>query len=377
MHNTWVATSYGALDLTSHATAADAGIDCMVLPTWPSEPIGLKDAVAALWRRLVAGPVADIDLSAGERRQVREFAEFGLASSDLDDPARTTVLPAPWLNSPLHEMVYSLVAHLAREAGVRVVFIKGPALHRQGLRDRENSGDVDAWADPDRIEVLRDQLIEWGWQVWPSSPSGFSPRHSITLRPDSWGCEIDLHYTFPGVAASDQEAFAVMSESGEPLAFAGTTVMVPHPDAHAVISALHSFRPSVGHPAASPREAAGTLQRAGAGTIGVAFRLQADAALAPVLAEAFPEQFAGPVHDLPVDWRWRAQPTLVRFHLMTLRLLPARERPRMLVRLLWPPSELAFVSDASAGGHSRTAVEARVRRLGRGVRAALPRRKSR
>ncbi len=90
MHdNTWVATSYGALDISNLASAAEAGLDCMVLPTLPSEPVGLRADAASLWRRLVAGPVPEGDLSADQLTMVREFEQFGLASTDARHPART------------------------------------------------------------------------------------------------------------------------------------------------------------------------------------------------------------------------------------------------------------------------------------------------
>lgn len=372
MHTTWVATSYGALDVSSLPCTAEAGIDCMVLPTRPSEPIGLKDDAAALWRRLVAGPVPDSDLSPQQRTMVREFEQYGLASTNLGHPARTTTLPAPWFNSPLHELVYSLVAHLARESEVDVIFIKGPALHRQGLRDREDSGDVDVWADPQRIETLRDQLIPWGWRVKPDLWDSLFANHSVTLQPKSWGCEIDLHHHFPGIGISPQEAFAVLQGFREPLAFAGTVASVPIADAHAVISALHAARPEVGSTTTPPPlRTAEHLQRAGAGCLGVARQLRADAALESILAIAFPDDVTAPTYGPPLNWRWRAEPTKVRSYLMALRMIPIADRPRIFFRLLWPTSKVAWHSDSLAGGHARTVLGARVRRLARGTRQSL------
>ena len=373
MHdNTWVATSYGALDISNLASAAEAGLDCMVLPTLPSEPVGLRADAAALWRRLVAGPVPEGDLSADQLTMVREFEQFGLASTDARHPARTTSLPSPWLTSPLHELVYALIAHLARERGVRIVFIKGPALHRQGLRDREDSGDVDAWVDPAGVGALRDALIEWGWTVIPTMWGPHPPSHSVALRPDSWGCEIDLHHDFPGVGVPGRQAFAVLSADAERVSYAGVAASVPAPDAHAVIAALHTARPQPGVPA--PVDAAAEhLRRAGGGARDAARRLRADAALAPALALAFPSGFAAPAYDPPPNWTWRAQPTAFRAYTTLLRGLPVRDRARLLARLLWPPSEMALAADRIKGGHARTAFGARCRRLPRIARRLLQR----
>ena len=100
MQNSWSATSYGALDVSTLPFGAAAGIEYLVLPAIPGEPVGLTGEVAALWRRLVAGPVLEDELSADEVALVREFEEHGLASRDEGHSARTTAVPEPWLNSP-------------------------------------------------------------------------------------------------------------------------------------------------------------------------------------------------------------------------------------------------------------------------------------
>jgi hypothetical protein len=369
----WVATSYGALDIRDLAFTAGTSIEFMLVPTQPSEPIGLQGDVAQLWRRLVAEPVPEADLSADQKTLVREFEEAGIASRDPHHPARTISVPQPWLSSPLHELVYSLVAYVAREVRVEVVFIKGPALHRQGLREREHSGDVDVWVDPDGIEKLRDSLSKWGWNVVPTLWGGHPPSHSMALRPETWGCEIDLHHDFPGIDISGKEAFALLREQGEQLDFAGTVVTVPVRAAHALIFALHITRPQAGRPTPRLPEdlVAKSLRHAGTGALGLARRLRADAALAPVLGAAFPLEFEAPGYDAPLNWRWRAQPSLIQSYAMALRMVPAAERPRVLFRLVWPEKAIAFAVDNAVEGRPRTAFGARCHRLLRILRQVI------
>ena len=135
---------YGALDLRE-AAFVDADADCAVTPVLPGEPVILTTAAGELWRKLVARPVEDSDLGPDDRSLAREFADYGIASSNLAHPHRTTTLGRPWLSSPTHELVYALIATVAADADIPLVFIKGPMQHAQGIREREHSGDVDIW----------------------------------------------------------------------------------------------------------------------------------------------------------------------------------------------------------------------------------------
>lgn len=367
-----MATSYGALDASDLTRVAEAGIDCIALPTQPSEPIGLKGEDANFWRFLSKGPVLNSDLSSKQQILVREFEAFGLASTETQDPARTTFVPKPWLIFPLHELVYALIANVARKLNIDVVFVKGPALHRQGLREHQNSGDIDVLVDPNDIEALIDQLIRWGWKVKSNIWENLLPEHSITLEPLLWGCEIDLHYNFPGIGTSGREALAILSKQSQSLHFAGTPAMVPTVEAHAVIAALNLTRPEIStHTAPLDTQAAELLKKAGIGSIEIARQLSADAALAPALATAFPANFIDSGASPPPNWRWRAQPTKIQSYFMAVQMTPIRKRPILLFRLLWPTSEAILASNIAAGGRARTGLIARSKRLLRGVKSLL------
>ena len=187
MTEVWVAVSYGALDMRGWGEPSP-DVEIMLLPVHPiDEPIGLRGEPAALWRRLIDGPVNDTDLSESERELVHEYEVVGLASREPNHPARITTLSRPWLSSPLHELVYSLVANVARENCIEAVFIKGPMLHQQGLRKREHSGDVDVWVDPTHIVRLSRSVQQWGWSEHQGLWTGIPTAHSITVQPRFWG----------------------------------------------------------------------------------------------------------------------------------------------------------------------------------------------
>lgn len=371
----WVAIAYGALDMRGwHENQSD--VEIMLLPIYPiDEPMGLSGAPAELWRRLVGGPVADASLSDEDRTLVREFAEFGIASSDAGHAARITQLDPPWLLSPLHELVYALVASVARDHGIDAVFIKGPVLHKQGLRERQHSGDVDVWVDPDRIEQMAEHLLPWNWIEQETLWTGVKAYHSITLDPRAWGAQIDLHRHMPGCALRDAELFEVLLRATETGRFGGCGVRVPAPAAHAVISALHEMRPSRSRPTLSAGTVAAVvegLQRGGSASPAWAEEARAVAALRPVLVEAFDGyNFAEVDYAAPANWTRRAKATRSAELWAALKAVPLKQRARMLFRIVWPTDADIRLSDVEAGFSGEKLVSARVRRLGRAFRATV------
>lgn len=242
----WVAVAYGALDVHECDQFTDE-TELIVVPIKPTEPLALPSIGAALWRKLVNGPVSDDALDEEERAVVREMADAGLASADLGHPARVRAVDKPWLSSPMHELVYALVASVARENEIPLIVIKGPVLHRQGLREREHSGDVDIWVAPDRVRQLAAALRAWGWSEVPDVWSHTEINHSISLEPRAgWGCEIDIHRRMPGIGLPDVDAFATVLRNSEANTFAGVEARAPVTSANAILAALHMLRPEIG-----------------------------------------------------------------------------------------------------------------------------------
>ncbi|MGB4779256.1 hypothetical protein [Microbacterium sp.] len=369
----WVAVAYGVLDVTRLGAFPD-DVELLVVPARPHVPLALKRKGAALWRRMVAHPVPDAQLDDDEREIVHDMLSIGLATADPEHPARICEIPTPWLYSPLHELVYALVQSVARENAIRLVFIKGPILHRQGLRLREHSGDVDLWVQPGLENDLAKALAPWGWTLIPFD---FHPAmyHSLTLEPTEWGCEIDIHYRFPGIGVSPATAFSVLADTAQEYEFAGVRTLAPARPAGAVLSALHTLRPEPGvfRPGTQPPEAVAVLRAGGAQTFGVAERLGAVPVLWDALAAAFPgASLPGDMGKLPAEWKRRLAPSAAAYHLTFVRSLPWSQRPGATIRVLWPSVRKARLSSARRGGApTASPVAARFRRLQFGAGEAI------
>lgn len=368
-HLSWVAVAYGALDSSTLRLNTRSHVELILMPTTPSEPIGMAGPPAALWRRLVyEGPLLDAGLSSDDKQLVREFSEFGLASSDEKNNARISQLEGPWFSSPFHELVVALVASIARDNDIAILSIKGPMLHKQGFRMREHSGDVDLFAEPARVEDLADLLTEWGWDLWPDVWRGTTVNHSVTLQPTSWGCEVDIHRRMPGCAIDDETSFRILTEVVEMTRFAGVSVPTPTLGAHAVIHSLHQVRPSWGTLPSNHvlDECKEELVRDGQEALGIAMSLRATEALREPLQRAFPG-VSLPEDQLPSNWRWRQHSNRVRGYLAALRLAPLRKRPLVLLRLLWPKQSEVTATNRRAGQDVEGALRARWVRMRRAL----------
>ncbi|WP_396643835.1 nucleotidyltransferase family protein [Microbacterium sp.] len=369
----WVAIASGALDVGASDLFAD-GLDILVLPAEPGEPFCLTGAGALLWRRLVThSPVSPA--GAEEQEMLEAMTALGIASDDPAHPARITRLDPPVLSSPFHELAYALTARVAAARGIPCVFVKGPALHHQGLRDREHSGDVDVWCPPARWDALADALAAWGWSREPDPWRGTSVHHTATMTPGGWGCEIDVHRRIPGLALDDAEAFDAVARRSETVVYAGVELSIPRADVHAVLAAVHAVRPEIG---AGPRSAVASatavaLLAAAVGSGERACELGAVPVLATELAGLLPADTIARHRDgLPRDWAWRAAPDRVRAYWRALQGEDLPKRIRVLWRFVWPPDDIALASARHAGETGLSPALARWRRLRRGLRSLRP-----
>lgn len=365
----WVAIAAGALDVSgSDLFAPDAEI--LLVPAVPGAPFCLTGEGARMWRRLVAdGPLGPVD--GQERDMLAAMAELGIAAPDPVHPARLVRLDRPRLSSPFHELVYALTARLTAERGIPCVFVKGPALHHQGLREREHSGDVDVWCRPEHGDVLGDALTEWGWRREPDPWRGTSVHHTATMTPGDWGCEVDVHRRIPGLVLDDAEAFEAVARRTEPMVYAGVEVPIPRADVHAVLAAVHAVRPEIG---AGPRSAAAsataaTMLAAAPGSGERACELGAVPVLERELAGLLPARVIRQHRDgIPHDWAWRGARDPVRAYWRALRDEPLSTRARVLWRFVWPTDDVALASARRAGDGNVSPTTARWRRLARGMR---------
>lgn len=369
---TWRSVAVGALDLVGHPIGEE-GYELLLLPINAGAPAYLWGDGAATWRRLLEHPAADETLDEHTSDVVRQLEEMGLATASPDVDRGAVELSPPWLRSPQHELVYALLAEVARQNAIEIVFIKGPALHAQGLRAREHSGDVDCWVRPGNEVRLAEAMVAWGWTPLYSAFLGTGVPHSLTLQPAEWGCAIDVHSRFPGMAISPEVAFEYVQARSEFRAYAGVRVRTPSRSEHAVITALHELRPTHGRQpnpvqAANARHA---LEAAGHDTIRSANDLGAGYVLRQVLREAYGESsIDGLATPRPEDWAWRSA-SGPRRYVKAFLTVPWRHRARVLGRLIWPSTAMMLSVEDAPDAPARTLVLARVHRFSRAVRALL------
>lgn len=374
--STWVAIAFGALDLRGSEYEAE-GFEIVAVPAIPGPPAFLFGEGAAVWRTLLAGPVDDRTLTERDREIVHDLAGMGLASKRTEDPARMWSIAEPWLISVFHELVYALVARVATAHGIDILFIKGPTLHAQGLRDREHSGDVDCWVRSGDDRRLAKAMEPWGWTPLILPFTGTTITHSLTLVVGEWGCAVDVHSSYPGIGVAPAEAFKVLLADSEDRVFAGVTVRTPRDPAHAVIAALHDMRPFEGAmPAAGlVRNAESMLRHGGERVLSVVDRLDAGYVLRVPLERAFgadASRFAAA--QPPRDWEMRLETSTSRRHFRALRLVPVLHRPRTLYRLIWPRLATMRISMGDPSASTSTVLRARLRRIGVSIRKLIDRR---
>lgn len=370
----WYAISNGALDLRDRREEFP-GVDIAVIPVIPAEPMGLRGEVGDLWCSLTGTGRDERTMTTEELALIQDFQQFGIASTDDQSHHRLKLLQAPWLSSPLHELVYSLVVNIAQDLKIKVIPIKGPLLRRQGLRDRDHSGDVDVLVDPARLNELIVRLSEWGWSKAPDVWDGTEVNHSVTLSPGSWGCEIDLHRHMPGCAITDAEFFSVINAHTAHVNFASTPCFAPTIPTHAVLYALHAMRPDRGRGQEHARQsedaiiaASSALSTAGTPALEIAEELRASAALSQALKSAFPTSFSVPDYAPPLNWTWRAHSSRVVGYWKALALAKPIQRPRLFIRLIWPSSNVVELTNRNAGLTKPNGSGSRIRRWIRAIK---------
>lgn len=370
----WVATSFGALDLRGNEIG-EGGYELVVLPAEGTEPVFLFGEGADLWRDLVAGPPhSEPEASASAHEVLHALGEMGIASPNLAHPARLTSIDRPWLVSPIHELVYALLANVAAQENIEILFIKGPTLHAQGLRIRKHSGDVDCWVRPGDDLRLATAMSKWGWTPLFSPFTGTGVPHSLTLRAGGWGCAIDVHSRFPGMNMEPLEAFELVTTNSEEQSFAGVKVRTPVPSVHAVIAALHDVRPYLGAPPSHEQlaKARFALKAAGPETIQMADQMGAGFVMGDSLRATFPElkiEFAD--ERPPADWEFRLSPPGPRRYVKALALVPRRQRPGVVARLLWPSSTTLRIGYETPAASWWSLATMRIARIWRSALALL------
>ncbi len=301
-----------------------------------------------------------------------------LPSSDDDGQIQALCLT---LDEAVH-LLHGYVERVARDAGVRVLFIKGPVLAAQGLRPARVSIDVDALVDPAAMSRMRDALEKLGWRVpTPDTTAHVVPQHSATYAHQAWPCTLDVHDRFPGFLADPQVVFEALwarrttATRGRPgRAVLRRTGQRRHPGAPRVAG------PEPAAPAVRARPPRRCAQRplddAGRAELAqLATATGASATLEPFLDAVGAPRTGREVVDTPElrAWRIRTAATGVKSVAWVAEL--SRTPLRRWVHTLWRAVTLTEAEirhtypDAAPG--SWGLLRARIRRLRRGL-AALP-----
>jgi len=372
----WVPVSLGALDVRDELGYQEAEI--LVIPVAPSPMLALNPEASALWRQLIGGPVCETTLNETEQKMLREFGDYGIASTNEDHSFRVRKLSKSWMLSPQHELVYALISSLMKRHSVDGVFIKGPVLAAQALREKKHSGDVDVWGTPECLELLEQELPKWGWSIQPDVWRETSANHSTTFIPSTWGCEIDLHREFPGFNNVAGKELLDILDNSHITKFATAEGRVPAPVHNAIIASLHLLRPEVGYTVSENRifEAAEILKSAGPETYEEACKLNVAVPLRPALRTVFKGLDLPPIDEGEFDWGWRAAPSRAVAYMRILASTPAKSKARIAWSLLWPGADVIRSSDVAAGNSTRSLLFARVKRFVRGIRDFIAPRRS-
>ena len=160
-------------------------------------------------------------------------------------PAAPPAVDAPRVSpEEATTVLHAVVARQARDAGLRVLSIKGPFLAEQGLRAPDRVPvDVDVLVAPADFDALVARLAAVGWHTEGISTSPrLYPTHSATLRHALWPVEIDLHRLFPGFLREAEVVFEELWAGRQEHSWCHQQVATPAPEAHLLLAGLHLLR---------------------------------------------------------------------------------------------------------------------------------------
>jgi len=278
------------------------------------------------------------------------------------------------------ELGHAWMQSVAEARGIRVLFIKGPALHRHGLRDARASADVDLLVDPLRFRELCEAIAAAGWEERPGNfISHRTTLHSVTFLRGDWPCDLDVHSFFPGFLADPSAVFEALWERRVRMPFAHRECDVPDRVSGILILALHSLRGATIQTRHADeleqlvRVALTDEERADAASLALATGCAATLeAVLPRLG-VHVEPPAAELESAELrEWRERVDAGShgAYFWLLTLRKARWRERPVVVWRAFWPSAAELRVSHPEVDGTIRSAARARWKRWMHGVTSA-------
>ena len=281
------------------------------------------------------------------------------------------------------DLAHVWVQNLADRCDIRALFIKGPPLHRLGLRATRGSSDVDVLVSPKDFERMCTELRRRGWG---EREAGFLmsnvPLHSRTFIADGWPCDIDVHAYFPGFLTDPSSVFESLWERRTHLSFAGKQCNVPDRVSSALMLALHSLRSTQEnsrHDAELEQMLGAAFTSSERAELGA---LAARTGCTETLSRVLPglgvvsTASAAPI-DMEALLAWNERTAVRKYGLGTYDLLRAFRRapltlkPKILLRAVWPSDEDLRSLRPGISNDTRSKNAARIERLRKGL-SALP-----
>lgn len=142
-------------------------------------------------------------------------------------------------------LAHGCLDHLARRAGVRVLHLKGVALHSSLAEGRAPSSDCDVLVEPRGVQLFCDVLAAHDWRRVTTFEHGSVFTHAATYYHPVWGT-VDVHRSFPGLAEDPARTFAALWEQREQVALGGIDCAVPDLTAQRLLLLVHAARDAMG-----------------------------------------------------------------------------------------------------------------------------------
>lgn len=138
-------------------------------------------------------------------------------------------------------LAHAVVEHLAQDAGIDLLHIKGPATTARFRLAGRTSSDVDVLVRPSHVARLTAVLESADFEPRTGFESGSIFRHAANLHHRYWGW-VDVHRSFPGFGVDASVAFDQLWQRRCTAAIAAYDVQVPSELDQALLILLHGAR---------------------------------------------------------------------------------------------------------------------------------------
>ncbi len=142
-------------------------------------------------------------------------------------------------------LAHACLQFIANTADVRILHIKGEALHPDLADGRSAPSDCDVLVDPARVMDYQQALTQLGWELYTRFEYGSIFGHAATHYNPRWGT-VDVHRSFPGFDLSPQEVFDQLWEEHSSVELGSVECAVPSLRHQRIIMLAHAARDPFG-----------------------------------------------------------------------------------------------------------------------------------